>query len=95
MKNTPKHRAGDEPKGLSDTEQTRKDTSYSPSSGRDTEALQDEPVEASPAVDEGVDADQVRVLPGTGGPDDVGDTVASDPSAEVEDATAADPDETR
>jgi hypothetical protein len=89
MKNAPKHRAGDEPKGLSDTEQTQRDTSYSPSSGRETEELQQEPVQDSPAVEEGADADQVKVLPGTGGPDDVGDTTAPETSQAVDDARGA------
>ncbi len=47
------------PEALDDEELTRKDTSYSPASERETAAKQDEPVE--------------DVLPGTGGPDDSGD----------------------
>lgn len=39
-----------------------KDTSYSPASDTETEQLQQEPT-----------PDGVEVLPGTGGPDDVGD----------------------
>ena len=47
------------PEPLDDEELTRKDTSYSPGSERETAAKQDDP---------GAD-----VLPGTGGPDDSGD----------------------
>jgi len=58
---------------LSDNAQTKKDESYSPSSGRETEAMQDEQVTASDAIDPDIDLDAVNVLPGTGGPDDTGD----------------------
>lgn len=45
-----------------------------PGSERDTEVKQNESVADSEAVrDSEVDGDQVQVLPGTGGPDDVGD----------------------
>jgi len=45
-----------------------------PGSERDTEVKQNESVDESAAVrDSEVDGDQVQVLPGTGGPDDVGD----------------------
>lgn len=65
---------------LSDTEQTGKDMSYSPSSGRETEVLQDSPDSASAALDDtDINPDDVNVLPGTGGPDDVGD-VEVDPA---------------
>lgn len=56
---TPPTEAGD------DVEQTTKDRSYSPSSGRETEELQREPVRDDP--------DGGGQLPGTGGPDDSGD----------------------
>lgn len=57
---------------LSDSEQTGKDVSYSPSSGRETEELQGS--SDSAALDDAdIDAADVNVLPGTGGPDDVGD----------------------
>jgi hypothetical protein len=50
-----------------------KDMAYSPGSDTDTDELQDEPQE-SPALDDpDIDADAVKVLPGTGGPDDEGD----------------------
>jgi hypothetical protein len=48
-----------------------KDMSYSPASDAETEQLQETTVPA--ARDADVDYDQVEVLPGTGGPDDVGD----------------------
>ncbi len=66
--------------GLNEHESLEKDTHYSPRSETDTEAKQDESVSASAGVqDDDVDASQVDVLPGTGGPDDVGD-VDVDPS---------------
>ena len=66
--------------GISERESLEKDTHYSPRSEKDTEAKQDESVSASAAVqDDDVDSSQVDVLPGTGGPDDVGD-VDVDPS---------------
>lgn len=47
---------------------------------RDIEAKQDSSVQSSATVqDDAVDASQVEVLPGTGGPDDVGD-IEVDPS---------------
>jgi hypothetical protein len=50
-----------------------KDTNYSPASDTDTDALQDAPA-ASPALDDpDIDESAVKVLPGTGGPDDEGD----------------------
>lgn len=55
--------------GLSDKRQTEKDTSYSPASDRETEAKQDgQRTHADPEA-----AGRATVLPGTGGPDDVGD----------------------
>lgn len=53
---------------ISDDEHLKKDRSYAPSSGRETERLQDD---QDPPDD--VDASEVRQLPGTGGPDDSGD----------------------
>lgn len=43
----------------------------------ETEELQDDPQD-SPALQQGVDADDVRLLPGTGGPDDDGDVEVQD-----------------
>jgi hypothetical protein len=45
---------------------------YDPASETDTQAKQDTGVAESGATDD-VDADEVKVLPGTGGPDDVGE----------------------
>ena len=50
-----------------------------PSSERDDEALQDEAVTDSAGVDSDMDAEEILVLPGTGGPDDVGE-IEVDPS---------------
>jgi hypothetical protein len=50
---------------MDDDDQTRKDTSYSPASERETAEKQDD--------SEG----RRRVLPGTGGPDDSGDLDAA------------------
>lgn len=51
----------------------RKDTTNTPSSDKDTHALQTDAVADSAAVDHDVDESDITVLPGTGGPDDVGD----------------------
>ena len=61
--------------GLSERDQTRKDTSYSPASEAETEAKQSEPV--PPTIDPDV-ADKVTVAPGTGGPDDPGEVVVEE-----------------
>jgi N-acetylmuramoyl-L-alanine amidase len=55
---------------IGDTEQTRKDTSYSPASEEETQAKQDgsQPEAIDPDA-----AEKVKVAPGTGGPDDGGD----------------------
>lgn len=56
-----------------------KDMSYTPASDTDTDALQDTTVPPTTgAADPEVDYDQVKVLPGTGGPDDEGD-IDADP----------------
>ena len=51
-------------------EPTAKDVSYSPSSDRETDALQRSPRHSAATAD--VDPDAVETLPGTGGPDDNG-----------------------
>lgn len=56
---------------LSDTEQTRKDVSYSPGSETETTAKQAEPL--PDGIDEDIDESRIRAVPGTGGPDDAGD----------------------
>ena len=60
------------PEGLSEQESVEKDTSYSPASKTETQQKQAERMPAS--VDDDIDMDDVRVRPGTGGPDDSGDT---------------------
>jgi len=57
---------------LTDEEQSEKDMSYSPASESETQAKQDAPADPR---DPDVDPDAVKVLPGTGGPDDPGDVV--------------------
>lgn len=59
--------------GLSDDELTKKDTAESPRSERETRRMQHETPDESAAADDGVDTDRVKLLPGTGGPDDSGD----------------------
>jgi hypothetical protein len=54
--------------GLNDNEQLAKDVSYAPASGRETARLQ-----SDTDVPDDVDAEAVKALPGTGGPDDGGD----------------------
>lgn len=58
---------------LNDAEQTAKDRSYSPSSGVETEELQQEGSDSLALDDPDIDEDDVNLLPGTGGPDDAGD----------------------
>ena len=59
---------------LGENEQLEKDVSYSPASETETEVRQE-----TQTTHSDVDTDQVNVLPGTGGPDDVGD-VEVDPA---------------
>ena len=57
-----------------DKSNLEKDTSYTPASDSDTEALQNTTVPPTTgASDPEVDYDKVKTLPGTGGPDDEGD----------------------
>jgi hypothetical protein len=65
------HEAGEPTEATTDVEQTRKDRAYSPGSERETERLQRD--QSTPHVDD-VDDTGVAQLPGTGGPDDSGDT---------------------
>jgi hypothetical protein len=59
------------PAPLSETEQVRKDIAYSPGSEAETQHKQDDPLPET--VDDDISASDVRAVPGTGGPDDVGD----------------------
>lgn len=56
---------------LSERESLRKDMSYSPASETETQRKQEDPL--PDGVDDDIDAEDVKVVPGTGGPDDVGD----------------------
>ncbi|WP_239453315.1 MULTISPECIES: hypothetical protein [Microbacterium] len=56
---------------LTEQQSLRKDMSYSPASETETQRKQDDPLPDT--IDADIDADDVRVVPGTGGPDDVGD----------------------
>lgn len=58
--------------GLSENDSVQKDTTYSPGSETETAEKQDGPT-LPEGVDDDIDAEDVRVVPGTGGPDDVGD----------------------
>jgi hypothetical protein len=57
--------------GLSEQQSLRKDMSYSPASEAETQAKQADPLPDT--IDPDIDPDAVRAVPGTGGPDDVGD----------------------
>ena len=57
--------------GLSESDAVRKDMTYSPASESETAQKQRDPLPDT--VDDDIDPDDVRVTPGTGGPDDVGD----------------------
>jgi len=65
--------------GLTEEQQLNRDTSYSPSSEDDMEALQRHPGQSEALDDPDIDPADVQVLPGSGGPDDQGD-VEVDPS---------------
>ncbi|WP_066514367.1 hypothetical protein [Curtobacterium ammoniigenes] len=56
-----------------DGERRAADTAYTPSSERETEVLQDPERDSEALRADDVDPDQVKVVPGTGGVDDVGD----------------------
>lgn len=55
----------------SESDVVRKDMSYSPASETETQQKQRDPLPEG--VDDDIDPDDVRAVPGTGGPDDVGD----------------------
>jgi hypothetical protein len=62
-----------DPKGVSATEQREDDTSYSPSSERETEASQTLQRDDDDLRADGIDPSRVVAAPGTGGADDAGD----------------------
>ena len=57
--------------GTSESDAVRKDMSYSPASESETQKKQGDPL--ADTVDDDIDPSDVKVAPGTGGPDDVGD----------------------
>ena len=60
---------------MSESKNLEHDKRYTPASDTDTGRLQDD--QDSPAFDDPeIDRDAVKVLPGTGGPDDEGDIAA-------------------
>ncbi|WP_157156508.1 hypothetical protein [Diaminobutyricimonas sp. LJ205] len=61
-----------------DDEQVRRDTSYSPASDKETEQRQQDPAQSAATDDAAIDENDVKVLPGTGGPDDTGDVEVDD-----------------
>ncbi|RFA12804.1 hypothetical protein B7R21_10045 [Subtercola boreus] len=64
---------------MSERDQAALDRVGTAQSENDTEALQNEPIADSDAVDDDTDLADINVLPGTGGPDDDGD-VEVDPA---------------
>ncbi len=66
--------------GAFENDGVQKDMTSTSKSERDIEAKQDSaPTDSATAQEDDVDESQVEVLPGTGGPDDVGD-IEVDPS---------------
>ena len=57
---------------MDDAAAREKDANNAPNSIESTEELQRDP-EGSPALDQDIDPEAVKTLPGTGGPDDEGD----------------------
>lgn len=54
-----------------ESESVAKDRAYSPASEVETEQKQSDPLPET--IDSEIDSDDVRAVPGTGGPDDTGD----------------------
>ncbi|MDN3494640.1 hypothetical protein QL996_01755 [Planococcus sp. APC 4015] len=65
----------------STAETVRKDTTYAPGSESETAQKQQDPLPDS--IDDDIDADDVRAVPGTGGPDDVGDVDVDEDDLEL------------
>ncbi|MFE7845186.1 hypothetical protein ACFUTX_08340 [Microbacterium sp. NPDC057407] len=61
----------DDSANLSEQESLRKDMSYSPASETETRRKQEDPLPE--ALDDDIAVEDIKVVPGTGGPDDVGD----------------------
>jgi hypothetical protein len=64
--------------GDDDVDPDDPDTAYSPASERETESRQEQPRTSPATQDQEIDDDTVKVLPGTGGPDDPGDVDVDD-----------------
>ncbi|MDM7886759.1 MULTISPECIES: hypothetical protein [Curtobacterium] len=64
---------GDDRDGVSESEQRAADTSYSPSSERETVASQTQQRSDEDLEQDGIDPSRVVAAPGTGGADDAGD----------------------
>ena len=56
---------------MTESQQVRRDMSYSPASETETARKQADPVPET--IDADIATEDVRAVPGTGGPDDVGD----------------------
>jgi len=61
----------------SENDSIERDTVYSPSSNAETRERQQDPDESPATDDPDIDDESVKVLPGTGGPDDSGDIEVS------------------
>ena len=57
----------------SEDEAIERDTTYSPASETETRERQEDPATSAATADPDINDDEVKVLPGTGGPDDTGD----------------------
>lgn len=57
----------------SEDESIERDTTYSPASDTETRERQEDPAESPATDDPDIDDEAVKLLPGTGGPDDSGD----------------------
>jgi len=63
----------DDEQGSGEREQRAADTSYSPSSERETEASQTQQRDRADLKEDGIDPSRIVAAPGTGGADDAGD----------------------
>lgn len=59
------------PTPLTESDSVRRDMSYSPASETETDQKQKDPLPET--LDDDIDAEAIRAVPGTGGPDDAGD----------------------
>ncbi|WFR67103.1 hypothetical protein P9139_21665 [Curtobacterium flaccumfaciens] len=70
LRDSARHEGAD---GVGERDQRAADTSYSPSSERETGASQSEQRDRADLREDGVDPSKVVAAPGTGGADDAGD----------------------